>query len=186
MADMNPGERIADILVKASDSLGTSILAYAVALAAVGAIVMAMLELLKALLRLRYWFHRFQTDRWVGADAQRRVEFIALTTGGYASEGALFDQPIEKLMAQVQAGANMAMDFPDRYPKFYAFLTSQPDLGHAEDATLWMNHASGQRKSVNAGEKLAASDEDREAGKARARLQNLAARKVDGFQTETE
>lgn len=101
MGGTNPGERIADILVKASDSLGASILAYAAALAAVGAIVMAMLELIKALLRLRYWFHRMQVDKWVGADADRRKEFIALTTGGYASESALFDQPIEKLMAQV-------------------------------------------------------------------------------------
>lgn len=80
----------------------------------------------------------------------------------------------------------MAMDFPDRYPEFYAFLTSPPDLRHAEDAALWMSHASGLRKSASVGEKLAASDEDREAGKARARLQNLAARKLDAFQTETE
>ncbi|TXI35993.1 MAG: hypothetical protein E6Q59_10105 [Nitrosomonas sp.] len=180
------GDKVIDILSKSSESLGTAMLAYAAALAAIGTIVMAVLELLKAVLRLRYLFHHLQVGKWIGTNPELQKEFMALTTGDYGSKSALFDQPIEKLMAQVQAGANIAMDFPDRYPKFYTFLTRQFDLGRTKDAELWINYASGLRKDTSPGELPSASDEDREAGKARARLQNVAARKLDAFQTETE
>lgn len=187
MADPTLGQRIAEVLLSSSNSLGNSLLTYALALAAVGTVVMALLELAKAVLLLRRRFHRAQLARWLGADAALREELLAVATGGYASEGALFDQPTEKMMAQVQAGANMAMDFPDRYPRFYGFLTRQPDLRHREDAALWLGHVSGRQNAAAAGaDPLAVTDADRDAAKARARLQNLAARQLDAFQTETE
>ncbi len=183
MADPNARGNAVWFLNDATQSIGSAILSYAVALAAVGTIVMALIELVKAIFPIRRGFNKQQTRRWIGDDAGRWREFIALTTGGYASLSALFDQPIEKLMAQVQAAANMAMDFPNRYPGLYTFLTRQPDAHHPEDAARWHKH-------VESAKALAAnqvpSDEEREAAKARARLQNLVARQLDAFQTETQ
>jgi hypothetical protein len=59
-----------------------------------------------------------------GAGSPQWQEFLTLVTGGYATRRAVFDEPIERLMSQVQAATNMALDFPDRYPNFYEFLTA--------------------------------------------------------------
>ena len=183
MANPTVGGNEVWFLNEATQTIGGAILSYAVALAAVGAIVMALIELVKAIVPIRRFFNKRQTTRWIGADDALQKEFMALTTGGYASLTALFDQPIEKLMAQVQAAANMAMDFPDRYPKFYAFLTRQPDARHPEDAARWQTHVQNA-KALAANQ--APSDAEREAARARARLQNLVARQLDAFQTETQ
>lgn len=167
----------------ATQSIGGAILSYAVALAAVGTIVMAILEMVKAVVAVRRRFNEREATRWIGPDLERWREFVALTTGGYESKSALFDQPIEKLMAQIQAAANMAMDFPDRYPNLYNFLTRQPDARHPDDSKRWKTHV---EKAKALPMDRAPSDDEREAAKARARLQNLVARQLDAFQTETQ
>jgi hypothetical protein len=179
---MSDPSQIVSILSTTEQSLGGSILSYALALAGVGTIVMAVLEGIKAIVPIRYYFHRGQAKGWIDDHSTSWAEFIALTTGGYQSERALFDQPVEKLMAEVQAAANMAMDFPDRYPNFYAFLTRQPDPGHVEDSQRWVAHVA-KAKSLQAD--AAPTQDDREAAKARARLQNLMLRQLDAFQNET-
>jgi len=175
-------DQIVSMLSTAEQSLGGSILSYAVALAGVGTILMAVLEGLKAIVPVRYYFHLRQAKGWIGGNADCWREFIALTTGGYQSERALFDQPVEKLMAEIQAAANMAMDFPDRYPHLYDFLTRQPEPAHREDANRWLAHVD-KAKSLQAD--AAPTQDDREAAKARARLQNLMLRQLDAFQNET-
>lgn len=175
-------DQVVSILSTAEQSLGGSILSYALALAGVGTIVMAVLEGIKAIVPVRYFFHRRQALGWIGENADCWREFLALTTGGYQSERALFDQPVEKLMAEIQAAANMAMDFPDRYPLLYAFLTRQPDPSHQEDANRWIAHVEKARTLTA---EAAPTQDDREAAKARARLQNLMLRQLDAFQNET-
>lgn len=87
-------------------------------------------------------FHEYEMRRWIGrkpyqslfkalrvggdagAGSPQWEEFLARVTGGYATRRAVFDPPIERLMSQVQAATNMALDFPDRYPNFYEFLTA--------------------------------------------------------------
>lgn len=87
-------------------------------------------------------FHQYEMRRWIerkpyqslfkalrvggdaGAGSARWQEFLALVSGGYATRRAVFDPPIERLMSQVQAATNTALDFPDRYPNFYEFLTA--------------------------------------------------------------
>jgi hypothetical protein len=160
--------------------IGSQLLDYAIFAATVGTIVMALLELLKAITHARRRFHEYEMRRWIeqkrsgsigsalrfgsdtAAGSPRWEEFLALVTGGYASRRAVFDQPIEKLMAQVQAAANMALDFPDRYPQLYEFLTtapkrkegapgasSAPETGSAtepspSDAELWRKAAAAR------------------------------------------
>lgn len=175
------------------DGFGTTLLNYALFAAAVGTIVMALVELVKAMFSIRRHFHLYQMRRWIEHDPQaapawfslenaarrarmyfqdprkgseRWVEFLELLTGGYTSQGAVFEQPIEKLMAQVQAASSMALDFPGRYPNLYEFLTR----AHAADAEAWRKAANGNGARTGA--------------EARARLQSLLSRQLDALQTE--
>jgi len=184
------------------NGIGSTIFNYALFAAAVGTIVMALLELLKALFYARRRFHEYEMRRWLDGRKIDRVldilrldgssgsepwrEFIELVTGGYATKRAVFDQPIEKLMAQIQAATNMALDFPDRYPALFGFLTMRPPLKPAtpagtplprSDAELWQSAAKLRGES-------AISNEMRIGAEARARLQNLVARQLDALQTE--
>lgn len=176
-------DQIAHLLNVGNDQIAGWILTMALALAGVGTLAMAILEAAKALLPLRCWFHQWRARDWIGDSPACWEEFMALTTGGYVSRRALFDQPVEKFMAQVQAGANMAMDFPDRYPNFYGLVTRQDAALHAADARRWkaqVEQARGQALAEHI------SAEEREAAKARARLQNIMARQLDAFQTQTQ
>lgn len=176
-------DQIVTSLNISNEQIATQILTIALALAGVGTIAMAILEAIKALLPVRCWFHQWRTRHWIGANEACWEQFMALTTGGYVSLRALFDQPVEKFMAQVQAGANMAMDFPDRYPDFYALITRQDAKLHATDAQRWKGHVERMQKEAPA-EHI--TSEERDAAKSRARLQNIMGRQLDAFQTETQ
>src|SRR3989304_5358600 len=47
----------------------------------------------------------------------------APAAGGAGGARALYDQPGEKLLGQMQAAVNVALDFPGVFPAFYGFLT---------------------------------------------------------------
>lgn len=86
--------------------IGTTLLDYAIFAATVGTIVMALLELLKALANARRRFHEYELRRWIerkpyeslfkalrvgddpDAGSLRWQEFLALVTGGYATRRA--------------------------------------------------------------------------------------------------
>jgi hypothetical protein len=186
----------------AVNSIGGAMYHYALFAAAVGTVVMALLELVKALVYARRRFHEYEMRRWLDKRKTYHVfdilrfnpstgsspwrEFCALVTGGYATTRAVFDQPIEKLMAQIQAACNMALDFPDRYPALFAFLTRRPAVSHedpateaVEDAVLWREAA----KMRGEGD-TQATVKMRAGAEARARLQNLISRQLDALQTE--
>lgn len=171
-----------------TDDIGTIILNYAVFLASVGTIVMALQEVVKNVIHWRRSFNRKQFERWLKVDsdseASLRNEFITLTTGGYQSENALFDQPVEKMMAQVQAAANMALDFPVEYPHLYSFLAKVPTETSEKnpDHDVWKSFAA-KKSSETA---TLTKDDSVDAAKARARLGNLVVRKLDAFQNETQ
>ena len=146
------------------------------------------------------------------ADSQVLSELLLLAAGGHDYANALYDQPIEKMMAQIQSAANVALEFPNEYPALYAFLThaelaravlSEParatvsgalnDRGEAvrlSDAKSWQQGVevvrSMQSMRLARIEPHADTAADAEAaGKARSRLNNLVARKLDAFQNET-
>lgn len=168
---------------QALQDIGSTILNYAVFLASVGAVVMALQEVFKSVFRLRLAFNRRQFDRWLGNDTGVRKEFLALTTGGYESEDALFDQPVEKMLGQIQSAATMALDFPDEYQRLYGFLTRIPGAeGKRPDQEIWKSFAAKKPD-----ERAALSrDDSNDAAKARARLGNLVSRKLDAFQNQTQ
>jgi len=166
------------------NDIGSKILNYAVFLASVGTIVMALQEVVKNITHWRRSFNRKQLEKWLNGDLNVRSEFMTLTTGGYESEDALFDQPVEKMMGQIQAAANMSLDFPVEYPNLYSFLAKVPTepTGKTPDHDLWKSFAA-KKSSETAS---LTRDESSDAAKARARLGNLVVRKLDAFQNETQ
>src|SRR5947209_16183211 len=123
-------EVLLDVLKKGIDP----ILKWAVVLAAVATIVMALLEAAKAVMRLRFLYHWAFVRSWLGPTAF--AELKALTLGRDKRPGPLLDQPTDKLMAQVQASSNLALDFPIAFPGLYEVLT-QGAAGNSLDAATW-------------------------------------------------
>lgn len=189
-----------DILPELVEGFAANIVAYAALLAAIATITMALLELLKAVLRLRLTYHRRMVRDWLG-DERRYEELLVLSVAGVDSAGALFDQPTDRMMGQIQSATSVVMDFPMLYPALYEFLTGEPasaaaaretDLagtthGTTSDAAIWLDFAA----------RLEASGGDTGAGdlrlegigratRARNRLDHFVTRRLDAFQTRTE
>ena len=172
------------------DVVAGQILDYALLLAAIGTVTMALLELIKALARWRKRFHRRQIANWLATATTRAAlhdQLLLLAAGGTENADVLYDQPTGKLMGQIQAAANVALDFPERYKSFYDFITTAPrgDDG-GKDQRAWREFSvarmSGRPRRASAADDV----EARAATQARARLGNLVARKLDALQNAIE
>ncbi len=187
-----------DAMGKAIGAVAKYVTDYAALLAMVGTVTMAFIELAKGVFDIRMHFNRWRVAKWLDDDgAVGELELLATGTtapssrwrplAGFATgelhrADVLYDQPIEKLLGQVQAAANMALDFPWRYEKLYRFLAVPAGRkDEANDAGAWLAYA----KAIATGAKPPPPDEDaRNATQARARIGNLVARKLDAFQNE--
>lgn len=179
-------------LSEAITGVSNTILDYALLLAAVGTTAMALWEVAKSLSLFRTHYNQLMFRKWIGsADENIQDDFFRLAAGektksGYKVWHPIFDQPAEKLMGQIQAAANVALDYPQKYTHFYEFLTANEDPNDT-DRDLWRAHAGqaatrqqpGQQPSVDAAEA-------RKATEARARIGNFVARKLDAFQNKLE
>lgn len=174
-------------LAKMIDSWNSYIVDWALLLAAVAAITMALLELAKAILRLRPKYHRWRLRSWLREGGTIKELFI-LAVGDAGTPNALLDQPTDKMMGQIQAAAQTALDFPLSFPALYTFMTREPSAEGAApaeevDAEIWRRFCA----RVEEGGKLdSESTEVTRATRARARLDHFTARKLDAFQTVTE
>jgi len=197
------------------------ILPYAVALAALGALTVALLEAWKKIFATLPRFHRKAVCRWLvneapppGGGTQLRstlaaghygladrqmaagydprkayAQLLHLTTGVPLQAGgidldekggamarnvtyALFELEVAKMMAQVQEAADAALNNPERYADWFAFVTRGC---HAGDIDGW--------KKLLAGAADAPSREQGAAAYTRVRL--LVRRQLDSFQTVT-
>jgi hypothetical protein len=170
----------------------------ALLLVAVATVSMTFLELVKALSRARLYFHRWQIRSWIrtqaakGADTDRIwKELLILAAGIPENESALFDQPSGKLMGQIQAAVNVALDFPTRYAALYKFLRTPPDAEPpGDDGQLWMKFTAAKYgfapdDDAASAEPLSERDSRRASAK-RALDGNLVARKLDALQTRIE
>jgi len=181
---------------EAANQLGSSFLSYAIVAAAIGTLAMAFVEMAKNVWPLREAFNRMRVRRWMAQDAAR-AELELLAAGAHADPAALYDQPVEKMMGQVQAAANLALEYPEEYPALYGFLTEVPqrywDAGaHVAtrgDRERWQSSVALVHR-VRAAGPAALDPGDaqhaQEAAAARARLGNLVARKLDAFQNQTQ
>ena len=184
------------------------ILNCALSLAAVGTLSMALLELIKSVLDLRLVYNQNRLQDWTadspaaygqllllatgnGSPAPERRGLVKRITGEVKRSDVLFDQPAEKMMGQIQAAANLVMDFPAIYEDAYRFLMNQPASGPLrDDPATWLAFArkAGESSPPLRKSRLQAGDdaEARLAAQARARLANMVSRKLDGFQNETQ
>jgi hypothetical protein len=174
-------------LAKMLDNWTAYILQWAMILAAVATITMALLELLKAVLAVRPLYHRKRVQTWL-ASGDAYGEMMMLAVGGGGTPNALFDQPTNKMMGQIQSAASTALDFPNRYPSFYSFLTVQPGTRQeTPDESIWRHFC----ERVERGDRIDPEDADdsaevSRATRARARIDHFVARKLDAFQNVTE
>jgi hypothetical protein len=173
--------------------VGGAIYDYAIVMAAVGTLVMALLETVKEIFRLRWAFNRWQVRRWVARDDGALRELHELASGSINSTAGLYDQPIDKMMAQVQAAANLTLEYPQLYPAAYLFLTDlsgvrthpawKHDWQRNEDAAAYLEFArTGEMKqweTMDSARKL-------EISQMKARLHNLITRKLDMFQNRAQ
>ena len=100
-----------DILPELVEGFAANIVAYAALLAAIATVTMALLELVKAALRLRLSYHRRMIRQWIG-EGKRYEELLILTVAGVDSAGALLVQPTDRMMGPIQSATNVVMDFP--------------------------------------------------------------------------
>lgn len=171
-------------LPKLVDGITGNIVSYALILAAVATVTMTFLELVKAVFKLRYYYHRDKVKAWL-SDTTCFNQLLALTVTDQDAQEALFDQPTDKLMAQVQAAVNVVIDFPDTYPEFYKFFTQVPVpfADGQSDSEVWKTFIT----SSYAGEPAGPADPLVQAAtRARARIDHFVSRKLDAFQTRTE
>ena len=177
------------------DAITNQTLGYALLLAAIGTLSMAFIELLKGLTAFRRRFHQRELTRWM-SDYNCRRELLVLAAGGEQNADVLFDQPTERMLGQIQAAANLALEYPDRYPLAYAFFTRedlQLNLAQTgakdDDSELWANfakHITREGFTNDETQRLKQETEGRAAQQARVRLGNLVARRLDMFQNRTQ
>ena len=158
------------------DGIKNFALAYAVALAAVGALSMALIELVKGVFRIRRHFNRDQVSRWFSKDSDEALKQMhSLAAGDPKDTASLYDQPVEKVMGQVQSAANLALENPDKYYEFFSFLVEADKDLPGTDTADWKDFHKSPTK-----------EDAPKAAAARARLGNLVERRLDAFQTRTQ
>jgi hypothetical protein len=176
---------------------------YFIALAAVGALAMALIELWKKVRDSQKRYHGRMVTSWLssppGVNNDAYAELLHLTTGidpGSAQhaaaqlsaargvkahlfwvrsrqEYALFAYPLEGMMTRIQDAVDIALSHPGQYRALYAFATAG---GAASDVESWL------RKSSHGSARDADDGLDaRERAALYARLHRVAKRKLDAF-----
>lgn len=175
------------------ENFSGKILDYALLLAAIGTIAMALLELIKSVTYWRRHFHRRRLERWLATAPDSKAahqQLMLLAAGGPRNAHVLYDQPAAKLMGQVQAAANVALDFPSKYPAFYEFIAAMPQVRElrdgGDDAKIWRRFSVERMEGRPRKASVADDMQARGAAQARARLGNLVSRKLDVLQNEIE
>ncbi len=175
------------------ESFSGKILDYALLLAAIGTIAMALLELIKSVTYWRRHFHRRRLERWLATAPDSKAahqQLMLLAAGGPRNAHVLYDQPAAKLMGQVQAAANVALDFPSKYPAFYEFIAAMPQVRElrdgGDDAKIWRRFSVERMEGRPRKASVADDMQARGAAQARARLGNLVSRKLDVLQNQIE
>lgn len=189
-----------DILPELVEGFAANIVAYAALLAAIATITMALVELVKVVLRLRLIYHRRMVQDWLG-DERRYEELLVLSVASVDSAGALFDQPTDRMMGQIQSATSVVMDFPMLYPALYEFLTGEPASeaaaretslagrthGTTSDAAVWREFAARlEEVDGDSGPNAPPLKGIGRATRARNRLDHFVTRRLDAFQTRTE
>ena len=113
---------------------------WAVPLAAIGTVSMALIQTAKNVLPLRSWFQRARIRRWLfeaARDVSRptkvnvcttkaETDLISLATSG--DEEAFYNLPIEDLCAQIRNAVPVIMDYPSLHADLFYCLASEASM----------------------------------------------------------
>jgi hypothetical protein len=192
-------------LTAAVQQITDFLLRYALALTAVGALAMVLVELVKLVTDGRSRFHARRVTAFFRSlpatpVARERAlgELLDVCTGVGAEAGAteaarlmagdgalpgrfafgrtpvrvLFALDTDRLAATMQEAADLALQFPDRFPALYEVLTAS---GDRRDVTGW------QHDALALAEPTATKRDAKERADRVARLRQMTKRRVDGF-----
>jgi hypothetical protein len=173
------------------------------------AAAMSVVEVTKAVIPFRKWFHEKQVRKWLDSDdeAIKELHRIVAACGGTDASRELYDEKTAKLMAQIQVATTTALDFPNEYPRLYLLLTKDSAKSleerrgqgaevsdnpvsakqlYSEDHEIWQQHA--ETFSFAKGTEPPTEPEKlvQRAAQARARLGTFVERKLDGLQNRLE
>jgi len=120
------------------------LLRYAVTLAAISALSMALIEAAKAIGSIRSRFHKKSILKWIEESQLSNqgdvyAQLIQLTTGeivehnemnnsigslpwNISASNSIFTIELKEMMGQIQSAADVALSYPYKYKEFYHFL----------------------------------------------------------------
>jgi hypothetical protein len=124
-------------ILKGVGAIADWVKAWAVPLAAIGTVSMALLQTAKNVFPLRSWFQRGRLRRWLlatvkdssrstGADvcaSKAETDLISLATSG--DENAFYNLPIEDLCSQVRNAVPVILDYPTLHVDLFYCLASE-------------------------------------------------------------
>ena len=171
--------------------LSGTAMTFAAALAIAGTIAMAILQIIKELTPLRRGYQRKWLDRWFETRAERftiaavaaepifihrdrlpvdagkaQATLVELATGGETN--AFYDLTIEQVVAQMNAAAQIALEYPHRYFPLLVILSQGAEV---EDVARVVAHA-----------EMGIREPDPDALDARNRVGHRIQRNLDGIQ----
>lgn len=156
---------------------------FATALAAVGVLSMAFLQTVKDVFPLRRWFQAAWVSAWLRDQATRagsgveavgaEADLIRLGTSG--DRAALYDLPIEQVAGQMNAAAQLVLDFPWDHEHLFRCLAAQANPDDIRTLLQSRPPARGPRREWSAEERSALID-------ARNRVTHQVQRSLDGLQ----
>ena len=179
---------MSDAILLAAQRVAGGVYPFAVALAAVGVLSMAFLQTLKDIFPLRRTFQAAWVRRWLEDQARRapviptgsavsaeraETDLIRLATSG--DRDALYDLPIEQVTGQMNAAAQLVLDFPWRHEHLFRCLAAQADVEDLRRLLDARPPERGPRPALGAEEKAALID-------ARNRVTHQVQRGLDGLQ----
>ncbi len=141
------------------------ILDWALLLAAVGILSMALIELIKSVFLLRRlyhkwaiyaWFrrcpdHRFAFCCWLNqhpTNDKARRECLELSAGEFRDARGWYDQPSDQMFSQLQAAANVALRSFPRYHNFVTFLVEGSRWGQVKDTPIGQDDGEKMSKLI--------------------------------------
>jgi len=121
-------------IMKGLDAIVSWVKSWAVLLAAIGTVSMALLQTAKNVFPLRSWFQRGRLHRWILAAAsgstgpdvctsKAEIDLISLATSG--DEGAFYNLPIEDLCTQIRNAVPVILDYPNLHKDLFCCLASK-------------------------------------------------------------
>lgn len=159
-------------ILQMTDLIYQHAFAFATALAAIGVVSMALLQTVKDTLPVRRWFQATWVRKWLTDQAKQasaigaggatanpvnaEADLVRLATSG--DRQALYDLPIEQVTAQMNAAAQIVLDFPWLHEDLFRCLAAQADEADLRRLLAAGPRDSGPRRELSQEEKSALID----------------------------